>query len=224
MQHAVTKCTRSSLVVALVALVAWPWLSSASPLAADTSASRLVIRASKKGVLSFLAHDHEFTPARWRADVDFDPSRPQDVRVDVRIDAATLHDQVARLSQTARDHVDRETAGPAVLDAQRYGEIRLHAESASARAEGDGLRGLLHGALTLHGTTRPLDVPFVVHADATGHRVSGTVRFRQTDYGITPISKARGSIGVDDEVQVEFELVLVPAPEPTGSMAHVEVR
>ena len=221
MQRAVTKCAQCILAVALVV---WPWLSSGAPLQADTAASRLVIRATKRGLLSVLAHDHEFTPARWEAEVDFEPGRPQDVRVDVRIDAASLHDDVARLSQTAREHVDRETAGPEVLDAQRYGEIRFHGESASAGGERDGPQGVLHGALTLHGTTRPLDVPFHARVDAPGYRVSGSVRFRQTDYGITPISKARGSIGVDDEIQVEFELVLVPASRTTGSVTRVGAR
>lgn len=208
----------------LIALVAWPRLSPASPLQADTSASQLVIRAGRSGLLSALSHDHQFIPARWQAEVDFDPERPQEVRVDVRIDAATLHDQVARLAKGARDYVDREAAGPKVLDAQRYPEIRFHGESASARGEGDGLQGVLHGALSLHGTTRPIDVPFHARADAPGYRVSGSVRFRQTDFGITPISKAGGTIGVDDEIQVDFELVLAPASGAAGRMTHLGAR
>lgn len=215
MQPAVSKLARYILTLALIAS---PWLASGAPLEADTSASRLVIRASKRGLLSAVTHDHEFTPARWEAQVDFDPGRSQDVRVEVRIDAATLHDHVARLGQGSRDSVDRETAGPKVLDAQRYPEIRFHGESSSARGDTDGLEGVLHGALTLHGTTRPLDVPFHARTDATGYRVSGSARFLQTDFGITPISKAGGTIGVDDEIQVEFELVLVPASRTNGNL------
>ncbi len=209
MQLAVTKWTQCLLVVALVA---WPRLSPGASLQADTSASQLVIRTGRHGLFSALAHVHEFIPARWQAEVDFDPERPQEVRADVRIDAATLHDHVARLAQKMRDYVDREAAGPGVLDAQRYREIRFHGESASAREEGGELQGVLHGALSLHGTTRPLDVPFHARAGASGYRVSGSARFRQTDFGMTPFSTAGGTIGVDDEIQVEFELVLAPAP------------
>lgn len=220
MQRAVTKWTQFLLVVGLVA---WPRLSPGAPLQADTSASQLVIRTGRSGLLSGLSHDHQFTPARWQAEVDFDPDRPQEVHVDVRVDAATLHDQVARLSPKMREYVDRETAGPQVLDAQRYREIRFHGESASARGEGGGLQGVLHGALSLHGTTRPLDVPF--HArDASGYRVSGSVRFRQTDFGMTPFSTAAGTIGVDDEIQVDFDLVLAPASGVTGSVTRSAAR
>lgn len=208
----------------LVALVAWPRLSLGSPLQADTSASHLVIRAGRIGLLSAFSHDHQFIPARWQAEVDFDPERPEEVRVDVRIDAATLRDQVARLSPKTREYVDRETAGPQVLDAQRYPEIRFHGESASARGEAGVLQGVLHGALSLHGATRPIDVPFRARADASGYRVSGSVRFRQTDFGITPISKAGGTIGVDDEIQVDFELVLAPASGTAGRLTHFGAR
>ncbi len=221
MQRAVTKWTQCLLVVALVA---WPQLSPCAPLQADTSASQLVIRAGRSGLLSTLAHDHQFTPARWQAEVEFDPERPQEVRVDVRIDAATLHDQVARLGQKSRDHVDRETAGPEVLDAQRYREIRFHGESASAQGEGGGLQGVLHGALSLHGMTRPLDVPFHARLDAPGYRVSGSVRFRQTDFGMRPFSTAAGTIGVDDEIEVDFELVLAPASGAVGSLTRLGAR
>jgi polyisoprenoid-binding protein YceI len=207
-------------LVVVVAVFAWPRPSPGSPLQADTSASRLVIHTTKHGLLSAFSHDHEFNPGRWRALVELDPGHPQAIRVDVRIDAATLHDHVARLSQPLREHVDRTAAGPEVLDAQRYPEISFHGESASARREGGDLEGVLHGALSLHGTTRPLDVPFHAQAAASGYRASGTVRFRQTDYGMTPYSTARGSIGVDDEIQLEFDLVLVPDSRGTGSVAH----
>lgn len=221
MQLALTKWTRCLYAVALVA---WPRLAPCAPLKADTSTSQLVIRAGRKGLLSALAHDHQFIPARWQAEVDFDPQRPQEVRVDVWIDAATLHDHVARLTPSARKYVDRETAGPEVLDAQHYPEIRFHGESASAEGEGDGLKGVLRGALSLHGATRPLDVPFHARASAPGYRVSGSVRFRQTDYGMTPFSTAAGSIGVDDEIQVEFDLVLIPASGTPRSLTQLGAR
>ena len=197
MHRAVTKWTHRLLAIALFA---WPRLSPGAPLRADTSASQLVIHTGRNGIFSALSHDHQFTPARWQAVVDFDPARPQEIRVDVRIDAASLHDHVARLGQKSRDEVDRKTAGPQVLDSERFRDVTFHGESASARDEGAGLRGVLHGALSLHGMTRSLDVPFQARAEGAGYRVSGSARFLQTGFGITPYSAAGGSVGVDDEI------------------------
>ena len=221
MQRTVTKWTQCLFIAALIT---WPRLSPCAPLQADTSASQLVIRAGRNGLLSALSHDHEFTPARWQAEVDFDPERPQEIRVDLRIDAATLHDHVARLSQKLRDYVDRETAGPEVLDAQRYREVEFQGKSASTEGAGGALQGVLHGELSLHGTTRPLDVPFQAHADAPGYRVTGSVRFRQTDFGMTPFSSAGGTIRVDDEIRVDFDLVLVPASGAAERLTRLWAR
>lgn len=221
MQRAVTKWTHCLLVIALVAS---PRLSLGAPLQADTSASQLVIRTGRSGLFSVLSHVHEFRPARWQAEVDFDPERPQEIRVDVRIDAATLHDHVARLGQKSRDQVDRETAGPEVLDSERFREIMFHGDSATVPEEGSDLQGVLHGALSLHGVTRPLDVAFQARAEGTGYRVSGSARFRQTDFGITPFSSAGGTIGVDDEVRLEFELVLDPVPAAARNAMRVGAR
>ena len=98
MQRAVTKWTQHLL---LFALVAWPQLSPGAPLQADTSASQFVIRAGRDGLLAAFAHDHEFSPARWQAEVDFDPARPQELRVDVQtslssIDARALIEAMVR--------------------------------------------------------------------------------------------------------------------------------
>jgi polyisoprenoid-binding protein YceI len=72
--------------------------------------------------------------------------------------------------------------------------------------------------------TRPLDVPFHARAEGPGYRVSGSARLRQTDFGITPFSTAGGTIGVDDEIQVEFDLVLAPAPAVARSPIGLGAR
>jgi hypothetical protein len=38
-------------------------------------------------------------------------------------------------------------------------------------------------------------------------RYRGSARFRQTEFGITPVTVAGGTIKVKDEVRVEFEIV-----------------
>jgi polyisoprenoid-binding protein YceI len=83
---------------------------------------------------------------------------------------------------------------------------------------------VLHGALSLHGTTRPLDVPFRARVDAPGYRVSGSVRFRQTDFGMAPFSRAGGAFAVDDEIQVDFELVLVPVSGAARNLVCLGAR
>jgi polyisoprenoid-binding protein YceI len=97
--------------------------------------------------------------------------------------------------------------GPTCLDAARFPTI--HFVSAAVGDVGPhGTTGrdvMLRGHLTLHGVTGP--VTLLVHVDVAGDRLEATGRatLRQTDFGITPISKA-GVVKVKDEVAIVFRI------------------
>ncbi len=197
-----------SSVTALVALAS---LVAPSPggevMRVDRAASSIRVRVKKAGALSAFGHDHDFTPERWRADASLDRSRTQDVRVDLVVEAGSLHDQERGLSRKDRATVERQTAGPEVLDAARFPEIRYRGTANGLRVAPDGrFSGVLHGTLALHGASRPLDVPFDVRPVAGGYVASGAASFRQSEFGIRPFGTAMGTIRVRDEVRVEFEL------------------
>ena len=96
---------------------------------------------------------------------------------------------------------------------RRYPAIRFRAsEVANLKVGADGeLDGVLRGELALHGATRPLEVRFRARPAGGGYRATGSARFVQSDFGMKPYSTALGTIGVDDDVAVDFDLVLVPA-------------
>jgi hypothetical protein len=53
-----------------------------------------------------------------------------------------------------------------------------------------------------------LAAAFRLTASGAGFRARGTVLLRQTDFGMTPFTTAMGPIGVDDELRIEFDLLL----------------
>jgi hypothetical protein len=60
-----------------------------------------------------------------------------------------------------------------------------------------------HGDLTLHGQSHPVKVD----VERQDGRYRGSARLRQSEFGITPVTVAGGTIKVKDEVRVEFEIV-----------------
>lgn len=67
---------------------------------------------------------------------------------------------------------------------------------------------LLVGEFTLRGTTQPLTLRATVARSAGKARLRGQFTVKQTDYGITPYSKAFGAIGVSDELRIYGEVDL----------------
>ena len=91
--------------------------------------------------------------------------------------------------------------GPQVLDVSKYPTIVFR--STQIRAN-DPNHWTVHGDLTLHGQTHPIDVD-VTRASANGFDGSAVVR--QTAFGITPIKIAGGTVRVKDDVKVSFAVV-----------------
>ena len=89
-----------------------------------------------------------------------------------------------------------------VLDVGHFPEIRV--QSTSVEPKGPG-HWIVHGNLALHGADRPI----AVEVTLKGERYQGSASLKQTDFGITPVTVAGGTVKVKDEVKIEFEIALL---------------
>ena len=173
----------------------------------DRDANRVLIHVGKTGLLSFAGHEHEVAAPDVRGSITADPERPEQASVEVAFDATAL--RVTGTGEPAKDvaEVQRTMLGPECLDAARFPTIRFVSSSvASAGDEAGAHRLAIHGALTLHGVTRPITLHARVAFDGDKVEASGTMTLHQTDFGIKPISKA-GVVNVKDELDVTWRLV-----------------
>jgi polyisoprenoid-binding protein YceI len=175
--------------------------------ALDPAHSRLTIQVGKAGVFGFAGHEHQVLAGTFRGTATFDPQRLEQSSVDLTFDAGAL--RVTGQGEPPQDvpQVQATMVGPTCLDVGRFPTIRFVSRSvAAAGAAGPSGGDLaLRGELTLHGVTRPLTVR--VHLDVTGQTLeaTGATTLKQTDFGITPISKA-GVVKVKDELTLSFRI------------------
>jgi len=67
----------------------------------------------------------------------------------------------------------------------------------------------VHGNLTIRGKTQTVVIALRLTRLVDGtYRAAGEYKFNQTSFGIEPVQFAGGTIKVNDELQVEFELFL----------------
>lgn len=119
--------------------------------------------------------------------------------------------------QTQRD-VTANMLSPAVLDANRFPQATYRIDSARALDAADAAQKpkfLLEGQFTLHNVTRPLKIEVVATHYPHGTKLQGSFMIRQTDFGITPYSKAFGAIGVADPLKIWGDLWL-PRSQPAA--------
>ncbi len=167
-------------------------LAQSQPI--DTRNSTITIRAYKSGFFSFAAHDHVINAPIASGTLDL-TQRAIEFLVEVKdmqvLDPGESDKNKAEIRSTM--------VGDKLLDAEKYPEIRFHSTE---------IRELtpttfdVRGELTIHGVARPMALRVIKEGD----RYVGQTKMKQTDFGLTPVSIAAGTVKVKDEVAVEFSL------------------
>jgi polyisoprenoid-binding protein YceI len=90
--------------------------------------------------------------------------------------------------------------GAEVLDLAHYPEILFRSDRVEPLKENEWT---VRGSLSLHGHTHPV----TIHVVRTAGHYRGRAALKQTDFGITPISVAGGTVKVKDELKIDFDIV-----------------
>src|SRR5881396_3059082 len=173
----------------------------------DPRESLVVIEVRRAGSLARLGHDHVVAshevggyvaPDEGRADLYVALGR-------LAVDEAALRTEAGFDTQPAESDIEGTRANMLgkVLEAEKF-PFALIGVSGANTMRGDVT---LNVAITLHGSTRTLQVPAEIEADAGGMSVSGRFSFDQTDFGITPYSLLGGAIAVQNRVDLRFRII-----------------
>jgi polyisoprenoid-binding protein YceI len=169
---------------------------TSSPRAIDTERSVLTVRVYKAGAFSAFGHDHEIRAPIQKG--TFDDGKAS---VDFVVDSRALRVLDSDASDKDRAEIQATMLGPKVLDSDKFPEIRFRSTEVSRVSEG---RWMVQGDLALHGQTRPVKID----VERQAGRYLGSVRLRQREFGITPVTVGGGAVKVKDEVRVEFAVVV----------------
>jgi hypothetical protein len=71
---------------------------------------------------------------------------------------------------------------------------------------------VLHGALTLHGVAREVDLPGTVHFSSSTVRVHSDFPVNLKDYQIGGLSKLLGMLRMYENIEVQCDLVSAAQP------------
>jgi len=145
---------------------------------------------------------------RFRADVDYDPTRPEATRIEASIEIASLN--------TREPKRDADLRGALFFDAEHHPAMTF--VSHSARSAGTG--GVeVTGALTIRGVTQEVTLSIRdisdVQTDMRGQPrigATGSARIKRSDFGMTwNKTLDAGGVVVGDAVTITLEASLVKA-------------
>jgi polyisoprenoid-binding protein YceI len=182
----------------LLVCLAWPALGNSEVQAIDGAHSTLTVYVYKTGLLSPLARNHKIeVPIEWGEVKDSASSS-----VELRVNASKVRVLDAEVSDGTKAKIQVTMQSAQVLDVDHFPEI--HFQSTGVEPSGTD-RWIVHGNLDLHGQTHPISVDVTF----TDGLYRGSAALKQTEFGITPVRVAGGTVKVKDEIKVEFAIALV---------------
>lgn len=174
----------------------------------ELGSSQVFVFVGKTG----FGHEHAVSGKLASGHLDLDPAKPVGELVfdlssfDADSEGARRYLGLdGKSDDDTRRQVNENMRGSAVLDVEKHGSATFTLTSVTPLQELSA-RKLpqveLLGDLTLHGVKRQVRVVAEQEEKQGWIHVRGGFRLLQTDYGITPFSKAFGAVGVTDELRV----------------------
>lgn len=196
--------------------------SDSDNYAIDSDNSMLWIFVYRSGVLKTFGHDHLISSKDIRGKLTYHLTDPSQTHFEVQIPVHSLKvddpqqrqmagEQFSRpVSEQARSGTRQNMLGESILNAEAFPVIGLNGQWQA----GDLPDITVDITLGLLGRQHSLRLPIRVERSGRELLVRGEVRLYQSQLGIKPLSAAAGMIKVADQVDIKFDLILLPALTP----------
>ena len=184
-------------ILTILLCVMRPAFGGSEGLPIDRAHSTIMVYVYKTGILSTLAHNHEIEAPIESGEV----KGSEGSSVELRVSSSKLRVLDTEVSDGTRAKIQATLQGE-VLDVGRFPEI--HFQSTEVKPSGTE-HWIVHGNLDLHGQIHPISFEVAL----TNGLYEGTVLLKQSEFGITPVKVAGGTVRVKDEIKVAFSIALL---------------
>ena len=173
----------------------------------DASRSKFMAHASRSGLLWFKGHSHHLAASDFSGRVELTPQTITPASLRLVVKAASLHETGADFTDQQKQIINKELHD-IVFHPDQYPDIVFQSTNVTAKpASGGGYDVKLTGDLTLHGTTRRVEIPATVTLNGDELRAVGKFGIDRDDYKVKATSAVHGLVRVDDDVKFEFDIV-----------------
>jgi polyisoprenoid-binding protein YceI len=172
----------------------------------DPSQSQFTARIGVSGVLSALGHDHVVAIRDFTGEAQITQGTLEPGSLQLTIKAASLAETEKEFSDSDRQKIDQAIHNEA-LEVAKYPEIVFKSTNVSAKKTGEGQFDVqIEGELSLHGVTRPINVPTQVSVTDNTITARGQFTVRHSDYQMKRISAGAGMVTAKDDMVLSFNI------------------
>jgi polyisoprenoid-binding protein YceI len=209
--------TQQRVMSFALAVVAWANTAWAAEYRVDGAASHVTFHVGKTGMMSGVGHEHDVQATGFDGTVVMDRKSVAGSGLSLWFPSSGLKVIPDKEPSGDAPKVQAAMEGPECLDVKRFPSIEFRSTKVAAKPSGDNVWNVtISGELELHGQRKPITIPATVSVQGDTLTTKGKATIKQSDFGITPISAAGGTVKVKDELAMTFTIVAKgpPAAEP----------
>ena len=202
-----------TVTLVLAILVAAGALTSAQNSATvtytiDPSRSKFMAHTGRSGLLWFKGKGHHLAVSDFSGKVELTANLIQPASLRLVVKAASLHETGAAFTEQQKQIINKELR-EIVLHPDQFPEIVFQSTNVTVTPAkvGSGYNVKLTGDLTLHGTTRRIEIPAVVTLKENELTAVGEFSIERDDFKVKATSAAHGMVRVSNKVKFEFDIV-----------------
>ncbi len=180
----------------------------------DANKSELVTRLFPGGFVGFMGHNHVIRATRFSGSIQFDPEKHSFFAAFIEVKTASLkadepkirakYKLKKKIRKRDRKRIQNTMKSAEQLDVKKFPVMTFKATKVEKQKK-DKYR--IHGDLTMHGVTRPVSLSMLAKIEKSQVTLKGSLKFKQSDFGIKPFSAVFGSVKNKDKAILLIKLV-----------------
>ncbi len=174
----------------------------------DPANSFIQIHLGTSGLLKAAGHEHLIRTPVQQGTFAYDSQAPRQSSVQVVVNSRELKVIDQKVSAGDRQKIQATMESNRVLDVQQFPTITFKSTSVEPLGENQ-LR--VKGNLTIKGRTNLVTVQVTLIPQASGMKAFGKTQFKQTQFGIKPVTAGLGTVRVQDLMTLGFVIQLTEA-------------
>ncbi|HEX6125314.1 MAG TPA: YceI family protein [Pyrinomonadaceae bacterium] len=172
----------------------------------DASRSKFMAHASRGGLAWFKGHSHNIAVRDFdgTAELTLDTINPASLQMTVR--AASLEETDPVFTPEQKKIINKEL-NELVLETAKYPEISFKSTGVTGTVDQGRFVVKIKGDLTLHGVTRPIEIPATVTINNDELRAVGEFEIDRKDFNVNATNAFHGLVRVKHDIKFEFDIV-----------------
>ena len=172
----------------------------------DPARSSFVAHANRTGLAWFKGHSHRIAARDFSGEASLTPDVINPASLQMTVQAASLEETDPVFTPQQKGIINKELK-EIVLHPDKYPEITFQSTGVRGGLKNGKIEVVINGNLTLHGVTKPIEIPATVSLEGNNLRATGEFDIDRDDFGVKATSAFHGLVRVKNNVKFVFDII-----------------